>query len=168
MRLVPSTVTVAETMNTKIAAWLPDVVGDDVVVDPENVCTEARKNQWSFSITSEEGTALSTSEIETFISTVVRARCDALLRRQVPRGTMTFYCWFDEMASQLRFSIVSAKRGALPFGCDLVDAPLLGIASAFLSSKFHDGIPWTEFRPVEAPNVEPRQAILPVWSVSIP
>lgn len=80
MRLVRSAVTVAETMNTKIAAWLPEVVGDDVVVDPEDVCTEARTNQWSFSI----------------------------------------------------------------------------------------GIPRTEFRPGKAPTVAPRQAVLPIWSVSIP
>jgi hypothetical protein len=154
-------------MNAKIAAWLSDVVGDDVVVAPADLCTEARKNQWSFSVTSEEATALSTSDIEAFVSAVVRARCDALLQHDVPRGTMTFYCWFDEMASQLRFSIVSAKRDALPFSCDLVHASLSSIASAFLGSRFHDGIPWSEFRPVEAP-VDPRQANLPVWSVSIP
>jgi hypothetical protein len=155
-------------MNTKIVAWLPDVVADEVVVAPADVCTEAQKNQWGFSVTSEEATALSTSDIETFISAVVRARCDALLQRDVPRGTMTFYCWFDEMAAQLRFSIVSAKRDALPFGCDLVDASLPSIASAFLSSRYRDGIPWSELRPVEAPTVDLRQTNLPIWSGSIP
>jgi hypothetical protein len=155
-------------MNTIIAAWLPDVVNDDVVVSPADVCSEARKNQWSFAVTSEEAEALTTNDIEAFISTVVVARCDALKQRDVLHGTMTFYCWYDEIASQLRFSIVSVKRDALPFDCDLVDTSLPSIASAFLGSRFHDGIPWVEFRPIKSLCVDREQEKLPVWSVSIP
>lgn len=159
---------VGQKMNAIIANWLPDVVDDNIVVSPEDVCAEARENYWTFSVTSEEAESLTTNDIETFISTVVGARRDALQQRNVMRGTMTFYCWFDEMSSLLCFSIVSAKRDALPFGCDLVDALLPCIASVFLGSRFHDGIPWSEFRPVESLSDDPPKLIMPVWSVAIP
>lgn len=30
-----------------------------------------------------------------------------------------FYCWFDELSSQLRLSAISSQHNKLPFGCQL-------------------------------------------------
>jgi len=155
-------------MNALTSAWLHEVIGDHITITPNDINFEARENQWSFGVTPEDAAIMTIGDIEDFISAVVRARSDSLKIDGTPCGMMTFYCWFDEMASQLRFSIVSAKRDALPFACDPVDTSLPSIASAFLSSRFHDGIPWSDLHAVEAPTVNLGRAGVPVWSASIP
>ncbi len=155
-------------MNAILAAWLPDVIGDVVTVAPHDVGVEARENQWSFSLTADEAAGMAVQDVEDFILAVVHARSASLLQNPLPRGGMTFYCWFDEMACQLRFSIVSAKRDGLPFACTLKESPLSQIVSDFLTSNYHNGIPWSEFSEEVPPGIESPPASLPVWSVAVP
>ena len=157
-----------KTMNQTIAAWLPEVLTDRVTVAPDDLMSEARENQWSFSVTCDEASTISVGDIQDFISAVVQARKEALTNDGRPVGSMRFYCWFDAMACQLRFSIVSAKGDALPFGCAIVNAELPSIARAFLQAGHHDGIPWAEFSPGATGCTASPKPPLDVWSSPIP
>lgn len=86
---------------------------------------------------------------------------------------MTFYCWHDEQASQLRFSLVSASHGRLPFHTDIeVCKDLDYVAARFLTSSDHDGLPMSEFEPqLKAGNQEVEAmapASLQVWTKRLP
>ena len=85
---------------------------------------------------------------------------------------MVLYWWHDRQAGQLRFSLVSAAHGRLPFGARVVPAPSVrAIAEDWLSSPHRDGIPWAETRPLTPGEAERNRAAspdLPVWSVRLP
>lgn len=56
-----------------------------------------------------------------------------------------FYMWFDEMAGQLRLNIIPDNNKELPFGCQIEHVSSAEIIlQAFLSSRYHDCIPWSE------------------------
>lgn len=59
--------------------------------------------------------------------------------------TVIFYLWFDEMASQLRFNIISDSHNKLPFGCELniINSPQ-SILAQFLQSQHSPEISWNE------------------------
>jgi hypothetical protein len=168
---------IASTMFERMLAdpfreWLPDVAADAVVVDPSNIGAEAQRNLWSFSITSEMAAALSIADVEAFAAEVADARRAWLSARGA--GPMVLYWWHDTMAGQLRFSLVSAVHGRLPFGCHVIPAASFRvIAGEWLKSPHLDGIPWSEFRelsPGEESTLddEPPPLNLPVWSLRLP
>jgi hypothetical protein len=151
--------------------WLPDVVADAVIVDPGNIAAEARGNQWSFSITLEMAAAVSITDVEAFAAGVADARRAWLSVRGA--GPMVLYWWHDEQAGQLRFSLVSAAHGRLPFGCCVIPAQSFRvIAEEWLKSPYLDGIPWAETRPLaageEEQDAEPPPLNLLVWTLQLP
>jgi hypothetical protein len=151
--------------------WLPDVVADSVVVDPIDIVAEANGNQWSFSITSEIAAAASVADVEAFAAAVADARSAWLLARGA--GPMVLYWWHDKQAGQLRFSLVSAVHGRLPFGSRVIPAASFRlIAEEWLKSPYLDGIPWAELRPLaageEEQDAEPAPPSLRVWSSQLP
>ena len=151
--------------------WLPDVVADAVVVDPSNIAAEAHGNQWSFSITPEMAAAVSIADVEAFAAGVADARRAWLSARGA--GPMVLYWWHDEQAGRLRFSLVSAAHGRLPFGrCVIPAASFRVIAEEWLKSPYLGGIPWAEPRPLAAGEEEqetaPPPLSLPVWSLQVP
>jgi hypothetical protein len=151
--------------------WLAEVAADAVIVDPGNIAAEARENQWSFSITAEMAAVATIADVETFAAQVADARRAWLLARGA--GPMVLYWWHDRQAGQLRFSLVSAAHGRLPFACYVVPAPSLRtIAEEWLKSPNLDGIPWAELRPLTMGEkdeaTEPLPVNLPVWSLQLP
>lgn len=154
---------------------LAEVVQNTIIVrqPDEDIVVEARANQWSFSMTCEQAARIEPHQIVAFITTIVQAREAALLARYGAAHPMILYCWFDEQAVQLRFSLVSAHHHALPFGCRLQHiTDLTRIAERFLSSPDHDGLIET---PVSDSDASPPQAAresvdgsLEVWSVRLP
>jgi hypothetical protein len=148
---------------------LPDVAADAVVVDPDNIAAEAHGNQWSFSITLEEAAAVSIADVEAFAAAVAEARSAWLSARGA--GPMVLYWWHDEQAGQLRFSLVSAAHGRLPFECHVIPAASVRvIAQAWLTSPYREGIPWSATRRVAAGEEDTEQPPLnlPVWSLRLP
>ena len=78
---------------------------------------------------------------------------------------MLFYGWHDAQVAQLRFSLVSADHGCLPFGCPVEPtADLELIVASFLESPYHDGI---SLAGGSADGNNPDSA-LPVWVLSLP
>ena len=151
--------------------WLPEVAADDIVIGGN----ESGENMWSFSLTPEQAAALVPEQVETFVRDVLAARSQKLAA--TARGPMLFYCWHDEMAAQLRFSLVSKGDGGLPFGCEVERVESLSeIVRPFLSSRYHGGIPWSEFRDIsdlseselEQLDQQDQKYTLKVWAQECP
>jgi hypothetical protein len=121
------------------ADWLPDVVRDPVVVRPDDIIAEARGNQWSFSLTPSQAASVTIPEVLAFAAEVSRGRTEWLRRHS--SAPVVLYWWHDSQAGQLRFSLVSASHGRLPFGCPLSPAPELAtIVSAWLAAPISGGV----------------------------
>ena len=116
------------------------------------------------------GLALYTiADVEAFAADVADARRRWLAARRV--APMVLYWWHDRQAGQLRFSLVSAAHGRLPFACRVPPAAdFRTIARAWLTSPYLDGIPWSETGPVSADAAEgdAEPASLAVWSLRLP
>ncbi len=113
--------------------WLPEVAADEIIIEPSSIVAEARGNLWSFSITSTQAAALHPSHVTSFVLAVAETRSRYLLAHGAT--AMLFYCWHDEQAAQLRFSLVSAEHGYLPFGCSIDPAGKLeSVVASFLNS----------------------------------
>jgi hypothetical protein len=91
---------------------------------------EANENIWMFSFSSDQIKLLDIASIKKFIE-------DAFQIYKVKYDQIggVFYCWYDEMAAQLRFGSVSSKHKRLPFRCDfqLVDDIELILQNMFRS-----------------------------------
>jgi len=106
---------------------------------------EARNNEHALSITAAQAQRLSVTDLRQLLHRVIAAKKAQLLRERGTSYPMTFYCWHDEQAAQLRFSLVSAAATALPFACRLLlVADIEAILRPFLASHHLDGIPWHE------------------------
>lgn len=154
-----------------LPGWLPEVCADAVIVEPGDINAEANGNLWRFSISSGMAAAMTVADVEAFAAAVAEARRAWLLARR--SGPMVLYWWHDAQAGQLRFSLVSASHGRLPFGCVVIPAASLQvIAGAWLKSPGLDGIPWSELGappPDEAGHDDaPPPLNLPVWSLRLP
>lgn len=104
-----------------LARWLNDVVSDEIVIDRDDINKEGNSNLWGFSFSDEEirMQGLTLQEAKDFIQEVVRARKARRAALRLPAGSLIFYCWVDFLLGQLRFSLVSASHGRLPFGARL-------------------------------------------------
>lgn len=80
-------------------------------------------------------------EFNKFINKIISQRQKQINDSSSNRG-MYFYLWFDWIASQLRFNLISDTNEKLPFNCKLqfVEDPL-DIINDFINSPFHNGIP---------------------------
>lgn len=150
--------------------WLRNVVADEVVISRTDIDAEAIGNMWSFSITQEQAACISCADVESFIEAVVAQRSRHLSSRKSP--PMLFYCWHDEMAAQLRFSLVSEVHDRLPFRCKIEKACLRTIAASFLRSPCREGIPFSELREArltDRPANKPAEEFVQsVWVAPLP
>lgn len=149
------------------AAWLIEVSADTVVVRPDDVVGEATANLWSFALSREQAEVVSVRDVVEFACQVEASRRKWLLHHN--RGPMTLYWWHDEMAGQLRFSLVSSVHKTLPFGCNVVAAESIeAIAEDWLSSPYLFGLPVTSNHSEYSEPSENRVYTLPVWAVQVP
>jgi len=147
--------------------WLVEVEQDQVVIDATQAGleTEARKNLWTFSLTEQQAQELKPEEVLHFLQTVISARERLITERFGHQHPMVFYCWFDELAAQLRFSLVSACHNQLPFKSRVnLVVELIFIVESFLASSYHNGIKAKDFG--AALSDVPRS--ISVWAKQIP
>lgn len=148
--------------------WLAEVAADPVVVCPDDIDAEARCNRWSFALSPEQAAVVAVADVTAFAARVEAARRAWLMAHHCK--PMVMYWWHDVQAGQLRFSLVSASHGRLPFGCIVVPAPsLAAVVAEWLASPNLHGIPCDELS-LLSPDVvtpEPPPLVLPVWSVVI-
>jgi hypothetical protein len=128
-----------------------EIITDKIFIgtDTNDLQEEIRQNTWWISLSQQQVEQLTPDDLREFINRIIDNRRQQVLTAQTDHG-MYFYLWFDEMACQLRFSLISDVHEKLPFGCNVNQiATPDGIIGAFLSSPYHRGIPVTEF--VEEP-----------------
>ena len=130
-------------MSDVLREWLEDVARDEITVsdDPR---VEARENQWTFSISSEQALDVSIEDFVVFISDVLSVKRLEVEQRQLP--AILFYLWFDQVSGRLCFSLTSGTDpAALDFQCMVnPSAELNDILALFLASKHFNGIPFDE------------------------
>lgn len=120
-----------------------EVTSDTILVDtsPTGVVQEARANLWAFSVTPEQACGITPAQVEQFLHAIMGARSRELMARDGGTHPMYFYCWCDEQAAQLRFSLVSVLHGHLPFAGPITQVPeLSSIIVRFLTLPNHAGI----------------------------
>lgn len=96
--------------------WLDIVAADDDILCAD-INHEAISNMWCFSPQEDESPDITTSGVEKFLLQAIENRRSLVRAHHLPE--MLFYCWHDAQTRQLRFSMVSASHGRLPFGCSL-------------------------------------------------
>ena len=139
------------------AGWLEEVASDPLTVDKseEGLLFECRENLWTFSVSQRQAEVITVEDVLNFLSGVMQARERQLKARPGPINPMVFYCWFDEQASQLRFSLVSTAHKRLPFGATVEETNNFAqIVKLFLSNRYHNGIPLEEFKVVEVEKLD--------------
>ncbi len=122
---------------------LAEIKTAEFVIDP-NGNSEPSGNLWTISLSSAQASGLVVDDVADFIRKA--AWCfDARRSDSVLGHSMFFYCWVDEQAGQLRFSVVSSLP--LPFSCavNVVDDAET-VAQQFLACPFLDGIPIGELK----------------------
>jgi len=139
---------------------------------------EARGNLRVFSTSQAEAATLQLQDVIQALHNVATTREQQLLEQHGNTHPMVFYCWVDEQAGQLRFSLVSAFHQKLPFSCTVkIVEQLADVVSAFLHSPYLNGISMSEFgetlaagqqAPLAADMAEAANFVLDVWTTRLP
>lgn len=110
---------------------------------------ETTVNMWALSIDFCVTKIILVNDLADFVFSLLQKRSQQIAKQGVYHSAI-FYMWFDEMAAQLRFNIVSDINQKLPFECQLeVVNSLQPILEEFLTSHYHAGIAWNELEQVE-------------------
>jgi len=111
-------------MNSQLKCWLSDFEREFRYADA-NSPSQADENLHSYSLTNQDRENVTTAEIVDFIE----SHCD--IASGLVLEDATFYAWVDELAGQIRFSIVSGHDAVLPFGCAIQPVDLATVAEQY-------------------------------------
>lgn len=125
---------------------------EDIITDPmfigistEDLDQEISNNMWCITLDQNLATEISTHEYVDFFKKVIRNRQDQIKNSNQEHG-MIFYLWFDRMASQLRFNLISDVHEKLPFQCDIEILDNIDpIIEECLNYPFPNGLPIKEY-----------------------
>ena len=96
---------------------------------------EIRNNFWSISIENDLLKHIKTEDFVLYFNEVIANR-KTQIKESLEEQGMIFYLWFDVMANQLRFNLISDFHEQLPFGCELHEIEKIeGIIDEFLKSQ---------------------------------
>lgn len=116
--------------------------------DKELLDKEISTNMWDISFDDTLIKYMAMDNLLQFIDNLLNKKKQQLSELNVSCGAI-FYMWFDEMACQLRFNLISDVHKKLPFGCQLniVDSPH-SILTHFLQSQCNQEILWDELEEI--------------------
>ena len=146
--------------------WFEMAKADEVVIDDEDINYEALENQWIFSPREDELEGLTPEAVTKFVQAVFEARREWL--RSHRAAPMLFYCWHDFQARQLRFSLVSASHGRLPFGCQLEETSLESVTTRVVRIDWLAETYFVPARYEEVLEAQEKPFVLPVWVARLP
>jgi len=139
---------------------------------------ELYANSWGIIVDEEFAKKITDDEIAEFISDLIKFRSQEISMIK-PTLQATLYFWFDEMALQLCFNILSGKNIKLPFGCkiNIVDSPypiLKQFLKAVRDNDLHGN--YDEFTFVEKGDpsfdddyeVDLSKITIDVWQITLP
>ena len=109
---------------------------------------EISTNMWAISIAPKILKNISLDYLSEFTKNLLHKKIQQISQLSVPCPVI-FYMWFDEMASQLRFNIISESNKKLPFSCKLniINSPNQVLID-FLKSQHNPVIPWSDLEEV--------------------
>jgi hypothetical protein len=124
---------------------------DDIVSDPiyigkseDDIHLEIQTNMWRISLDGDLVNEITIADFNQFIYRIIHNRQVQINNSDNEHG-MIFYLWFDWMASQLRFNLISDINEQLPFNCEVESIEDLDIIlKEFLEFPYHDGLPVVE------------------------
>ena len=123
---------------------LEEIVTDSIFVGSSetDLQKEIDTNMWRISISEDIAKQITYYDLIEFLSKVIKNRQDQIDNNTNINHGMFFYLWFDLMASQLRFNLISDVNEKLPFSCKIriLNDPK-EIIDDFLGSPFHNGLP---------------------------
>ena len=137
-------------------AELEDIIHDTIFIggDTDDLNHEISSNMRGISMNQAFIDQCSVSELMDFFHRVIGNRKQQILNSKHEHG-MLFYVWFDWMALQLRFCLISEFHEKLPFGCEIkILDELEPILHEFIDFPYHDGIPFEEGSEVEGVEME--------------
>lgn len=116
--------------------------------DTRSLDKETSANMWAISIGDTIIKHMSTDKLLKFTDSLLSKKKQQLSELNIS-GPVIFYMWFDEMAAQLRFNIISKSSEKLPFGCEVnnINSPN-SIVQAFLKSQQNSEISWDELQEI--------------------
>ncbi|WP_447077449.1 hypothetical protein [Shewanella algae] len=106
--------------------WASELEDEVEILRSDEINDEANANMVSFSISDEMMESLTEEELSDFIF-----ECSKVYAQKANGIPTTFYCWYDDMAFQIRIGCVSKKHGRLPFSCKLEPTDLSNLVSNF-------------------------------------
>lgn len=99
---------------------------------------ETAENTWSVSMNQELANEFTVEELVSFFSQVKSNRKEQIVENS--EHPMIFYAWFDWQSASLKFSLISAFHGTLPFSASHKMIPNIEpILAEFLRFPYHDG-----------------------------
>jgi len=108
--------------HTAIENWneLQELLEDPIFLSGNafSVQEEIRNNMWAITFSEDFVKTIQVKDLEKFITQLLLNRSQQI-NNKFDAMPATFYLWFDEMAFQLRFNILSGNDITLPFGCTL-------------------------------------------------
>jgi len=105
-----------------------------IVDNTDNLSAEMDQNMWFIGGTFEEIFSLSTDEWKTFFGDLINDRKKQLDSSSIETD-LIFYAWYDDMAGQLRFSLISAKHPKLSFSCEYEECNLDELIQLFKNDR---------------------------------
>jgi hypothetical protein len=125
---------------------LKSIINSPILITGNNALQneETAENMWWLSVDPDAAKAISINDLVEFVNSLIQKKTQQIMEAGVIHSVL-FYMWFDEMAAQLRFNIISDLGKKFPFDCrvEILDSPEL-ILEDFLASHYHAGIPWDE------------------------
>ena len=89
-----------------------------VVGDPASNNQDIVKNMWEVSLDPAARACLSLKDLNNFVTSFLENRKQQL-SEQHGNNSVIFYMWFDDVAAQLRFNVVSLFDNKLPFAYEV-------------------------------------------------
>ncbi|UNK17026.1 hypothetical protein MNQ98_21420 [Paenibacillus sp. N3/727] len=122
---------------------LEEIITDPILIgsSEDDLNEEIDNNMWRISFDAELKKVLTVNDYKIFFNRVIQNRREQIIGSTSNHG-MIFYLWFDQLACQIRFNLISVLHKKLPFQCDVeIVEHMDDIILTFLNSPFHDGIP---------------------------
>lgn len=144
---------------------LQDIINDLIYIGSSeaDLQEEIETNMWRISLSPDLINQITTDDFNEFLNKVIQNRKDQIESSSSNLG-MYLYLWFDIMANQLRFNLISDINKKLPFSCEIqiLNNPR-EILDDFLGSPFHNGLP------IEGHNddLEDKEYILKIYKLHL-
>jgi hypothetical protein len=101
-------------LHRTLKTWLHELNDEVSFINSSDLNTDANNHLVTFGVSESDLTEWGKESVSNFI-----LGCRDLYSTKTNSIPMRFYCWFDELSSQLRISAISNQHNKLPFGCEL-------------------------------------------------